>query len=207
MEKSESIVNLIPAIIEVMKAVKNIDKNMTVGEGRNSYKGVADKDVKKAIGEAMEANGLSILPIDIEENTELNTWEENTQYGVKLKQTVFTKVKVTYLLSHISGEYVTIIGYGHGADSQDKGAGKATTYALKNALLYGFMIPTGAIDDTDNTHSDNITVAPKDTRKILTPDMITEWGNVVKALASGYKLEQIEKKWIISDEHKKQLSV
>ena len=206
MEKSESIINLIPAVIEVMKAVKNIEKNMKIGTGTNSYAGVADKDVKVAVGEAMENNGLCIFPIGIEENTETAQWEETNQYGTKLKQSYFTKVKMTYRLCHISGEWMNVVGYGHGVDSQDKAAGKATTYALKYALLYTFMIPTGKIDDADNTHSEDVPVLPKDTRKTLTPDMITEWGNVVKALATGYKLTEIEKKWKISDEHKKQLS-
>lgn len=207
MEKSESIKNIIPAIIEVMKVVKNIDKNMTVGTGNNSYKGVADKDVKKDIGEAMEKNGLCIIPINIEEETQIDRWEETYNGNAKTKQNVFTKVKVTYLLSHVSGEYMTLVGYGHGVDSQDKGAGKATTYALKNALLYSFMVPTGSLDDTDKIHSDNIPVVPKDRRITLIPEMETTWENVVNALASGkFTIADIEKKYKISDEHKKLLS-
>jgi len=60
---------------------------------------------------------------------------------------------------HESGESKEISGYGHGVDPQDKGAGKATTYALKYALLYTFLVPTGSIDDADKTHSDNIAVS------------------------------------------------
>lgn len=63
---------------------------------------------------------------------------------------------------HTSGEYLTISGYGHGVDTQDKGAGKATTYALKYALLYTFLVPTGKIDDTDKDHSEDKEV-PKTT--------------------------------------------
>jgi len=57
---------------------------------------------------------------------------------------------------HESGESIELAGYGHGVDPQDKGAGKATTYALKNCLLYTFLTPVGKIDDTETTHSDNI---------------------------------------------------
>ena len=161
--KSESIVNLIQATIKVMEEVKGIDKTMTIGTGAGSYKGVPDQEVKKIIGEAMARNGLAIFPIDIEENTQLESWDETGQYGTKRKQSVFTKTKVTYLLTHVSGEYMKLMGYGHGVDSQDKSAGKATTYALKYALLYTFLVPTGKIDDTDNTHSDDIkTPEPKE---------------------------------------------
>ena len=57
-------------------------------------------------------------------------------------------------------------GYGQGVDSQDKGAGKATTYALKYALLYAFLVPTGKIDDSDNIHSNDIETPVKQPQKI-----------------------------------------
>lgn len=156
MNKSESITNIVAATLKVMEEVKNIDKSMTIGTGTSAYKGVADKDVKRIIGEAMVKNGLAIFPIGIDESIQLSEWDETNQYGVKRKQSVFTRVKTTYLLTHTSGEHIELQGVGHGIDSQDKGAGKATTYALKYALLYTFMIPTGSIDDTDKTHSDDI---------------------------------------------------
>lgn len=152
--------NLIKAVISVMNDVKNIEKNMTVGEGNNSYKGVSDKDVKLKIGESMAKNGLALLCTNIEQNMNVERWVD--QYG-KPKQSVFTEVKNTYVLFHESGESIEIQGYGHGIDSQDKSAGKATTYALKNALLYTFLVPTGSIDDTDNTHSDKIETPPAQT--------------------------------------------
>lgn len=142
------------AIIEVTKAVKGVEKNSTVGVGKAQYKGVNDKDVKEIMRKAMADHGLSILPIDIDAKTEVSRWEEKDQYGTKQKQSVFTEVKTRYLLLHTSGESIELTGYGHGVDSQDKGAGKATTYALKYALLYSFLVPTGQIDDSDDTHSD-----------------------------------------------------
>jgi hypothetical protein len=156
--------NLIKAVLAVMKEVKGIEKSMTVGTGQNAYKAVSDKDVKLKIGESMEKNGLIMLPIDIKPTLKIDRWEETTTYNgqpqTKQKQAVFTEVITEYLLCHSSGESMKIMGYGHGIDTQDKSAGKATTYALKNAMLYTFLVPTGTIDDTDKTHSDNIE-APK----------------------------------------------
>lgn len=162
----ENKTNLYAAIINVMKSVKGIDKTLNVGTGNSAYKGVADKEVKQIIGKVMEDNGLAILPISIDPKTTIERWEETTQYGnnppvTKVKQSVFTEVKTKYLLIHESGESIEIEGYGHGIDSQDKSAGKATTYALKYALLYAFMVPTGKIDDADNTHSDEKEVPPR----------------------------------------------
>lgn len=146
--------NLIKAILAVMKEVKGIDKTLTVGTGSSTYKGVSDQVVKQVIGGAMEKNGLTIVPIGVEAKTQVDRWEESTNYGNKQKQSVLTEVTTKYLLMHESGESMELAGYGHGVDSQDKSAGKATTYALKYVLLYTFLVPTGKIDDTDTEHSD-----------------------------------------------------
>ena len=164
-DNSQMTPNLAKAIIQVMNEVKGVEKNMQVGTGGSSYKGVADQDVKKTIGDAMAKAGLCMLPIGVNAKTQIDRWEETAQFGnnppqTKQKQSVFTEVEAKYLLMHESGESVEISGYGHGVDSQDKGAGKATTYALKYALLYAFLVPTGKIDDADNTHSDD-TPTPK----------------------------------------------
>jgi len=155
--------NITKAIISVMKTVKGIEKDSTVGTGQNSYKGVGDQQVKQIIGRAMQENGLVIVPTGIEESTQLSEWNETSSYQgkdyTKRKQSVFTKVKTKYLLIHESGESIELTGYGHGVDTQDKAAGKATTYALKYALLYTFLVPTGDIDDTDSTHSSDIQTA------------------------------------------------
>lgn len=161
------------AIHAVMSEVKNIEKGLTVGEGKMSYKGVSDKDVKLKIGQAMEKHNLVILPIKVDPNLKIERWEEDTNYGKKSKQTVFTEVLTTYKIVHtLTGESVEIQGYGHGVDSQDKSAGKATTYALKYALLYLFMVPTGDIDDADKTHSQSL---PTPVAPVTPAPKILEW--------------------------------
>jgi hypothetical protein len=153
------------AIIKVMQAVKGMEKRSRVGSGKNAYNGTKDQDVKEVFNEALAANGLCVLPTGIEEETEIERWVEDTQWGLKQKQSVFTKVKTKYLLLHESGESIELAGYGHGVDPQDKGAGKATTYALKNCLLYAFLTPVGKIDDTETVHSDQLEVAPQQPKK------------------------------------------
>ncbi len=144
------------AIIAVMQEVKGMEKKSRIGSGNHAYNGTKDQDVKEAFNQALTKNGLCMLPIDIQETTDVTKWTEDGNYGVKQKQSVFTKVIAKYLLLHTSGESIELSGYGHGVDPQDKGAGKATTYALKNCLLYTFLTPVGKIDDTDSTHSEEI---------------------------------------------------
>lgn len=180
-----------------MREVTNIEKSMTVGAGtKGAYKGVSDKDVKNILGKAMAKNGLCVFPIEVDANVKIDRWEETDEYsketpkGKKTKQSVFTDATCKYLLVHISGESQIIAGYGHGVDSQDKAAGKATTYALKNALLYTFMIPTGDIDDTDKTHSDEMQV-PQTKKEWLNPNT-PQWANAISHLQKGATMDQIK---------------
>lgn len=175
---------LAKAIIEVMKAVNGIEKNKTVGEGNMQYKGVGDQDVKSVLKVQMEKNGLCILPLTVKPTTHISRWEEKNNNYVKQKQSVFTEVETTYKLLHVSGEFEILSGYGHGVDSQDKSCGKATTYALKYLLLYLFMVPTGAIDDADNTHSEKIETpaTKKDTRPWLTEKALEK---VIERIKTG----------------------
>jgi hypothetical protein len=182
---------------------------MTVGTGNSSYKGVSDKDVKEKIGKAMEANGLAIIPTGVTPSLRIDRWEESTQYGNKPKQAVFAEVTTKYLLLHESGEWIELSGYGHGADTQDKAAGKATTYALKYTLLYTFMVPTGKIDDADATHSDEGETPPAknadDNKPWLNKNTKEYNGAVAKLKAGTTTIEKIAAAFKVSKEMREEL--
>jgi len=195
--------NIAKAIIQVMKEVKGMEKNSNVGSGRNSYNGTKDQDVKEVFNDALAKNGLCILPIDIQEETQIDRWEQEYNGQKQQKQSVFTKVTTKYMLLHDSGESIELSGYGHGVDPQDKGAGKATTYALKNCLLYtfltpvgkidAFLTPVGKIDDTETTHSENIPT-PQPEKKKLTDE------NFQKALKFGKEdMQKVLDKFELTD--------
>ena len=196
---------LAKSIIAVMKAVKNIEKNSTVGSGQNSYNGVKDRDVKEIFNEQFSKNGLCILPIGIEDTVKVERWQEETNWGTRQKQSVFCSVKTKYLLLHESGESMEICGYGHGVDPQDKASAKATTYALKNCLLYTFLTPVGDMPDTDTVHSDSVPVpqkkaVKKDTRKAVKDNQLDTV--IIWAKDKNYDIVHIENNYILSPEQK-----
>ena len=223
--KSETIGELTKAVIEVMTEVKGMEKNSKIGTGNSAYDGTKDQDVKEVFNEKLAEKGLAVMPIDIQEETIIDRWEEEDPWSksvpkaTKTKQSVFTKVKTKYLLSHTSGEWVILAGYGHGIDPQDKGAGKGTTYALKNCLLYTFLTPVGKIDDTDLTHSDDIKTPVKEpTQPVKEPIQLSpakqvvvekqvlikdsdEWKKLIGFMESGalVKVSQVTKKFEVSD--------
>lgn len=195
--KTEKTENIYTAMVNVMNEVKNIDKSLTVGDGKASYKGVADKDVKMIIGQSMAKNGLVCFPISIEPTVKIERWNETQTYNgqqyEKVKQSIFTEVLAKFKIVHaLTGDSIEIVGYGHGVDTQDKSAGKATTYALKNALLYSFLVPTGAIDDTDKTHSNDIE-APQISSKVPLND--NQFIRAIKAVQNN----EITKDELIKD--------
>ena len=196
---------LAKAILAVMAEVKGMEKNSKVGDGKFSYDGTKDQDVKEVFNVALQKNGLCILPIGIKESTQIDRWEEETNYGKKMKQSIFTKVTTKYLLLHESGESQELSGYGHGIDNQDKGAGKATTYALKNCLLYTFLTPVGKIDDTDTKHSNDIATPPKAKALIPLVEGSQDWNHCVQALKDGYSTDAFKKRFSFSEETKDKL--
>lgn len=160
--------NITKAILAVSQEVTAIEKSMSVGAGNSSYKAVSDSLVRNTLRPEMLKQGLVILPISVDAKTRVDRWEEvdgyskETPKATKSKQSIFTEVTTKYILVHQdSGESIELAGYGHGVDSQDKGAGKATTYALKNTLLDLFLITKGEDFDTDATHSNDMSVPKK----------------------------------------------
>jgi len=166
-----------------MKEVKGVEKSMTVGSGNYSYKGVPDKEVKDVFKNAMSKHGLCILPIGVKPTIHIERWQETNQYGTKMKQSVLAEVETKYLLLHDSGESIELAGYGIGVDSGDKASGKALTYSLKYTLLYTFLTPTGTIDDSDNTHSEEQEKPPAEVAAPKTKPKMTKEG-FDKAMAS-----------------------
>lgn len=191
--------NIVAAINQVTKEVRNIEKNTTVGEGRFAFNAVSDKDVKYKIGQAMERAGLAIIPTSITPQMSIDRWEENFNGSAKRKKEVFTEVQTKYLLMHESGQSIELSGYGHGVDSMDKSAGKATTYALKYALLYLFMVPTGKIDDAENTKPQ-----PQEAKKQGLND--EQFKRALEAIGAGnYSAEELKSDYSLTEKQLKEL--
>lgn len=141
-------------LFEVMSETEALEKNMTVGTGSNSYKAVSEKDVLNMLKPLFKKYKLIIIPVSGDMSESNSTWEEEYNGKISVKKRNVTVLVAQFDIIDIeSGEKITITGFGNGADPQDKGAGKAFTYAFKNALIKSFMLFSG--EDADNTHSDD----------------------------------------------------
>lgn len=128
--------NIHQKMLEVMKKIQYLKKDDKVEFKNTSYKGLSEEKVTSTVRQAFVELGLVMYPIH----------QTSTRVGN------LTTIDVTYrLVNADGGDYVDIVSTGEGADSQDKAAGKAMTYAYKYALLRTFAIPSG--EDTDKVHS------------------------------------------------------
>ena len=147
--------NLFLKILKVMQDVTYLQKDDSVGFGTNKYRAISEEKVTTEVGKSMRKHGLVILPIGVEERREdFDVVRANGKPGTDRITTITTK----YLVADSeSGESMEVCSAGAGVDSQDKGIGKALTYAYKYLLLRMFAIPTG--EDPDKHASEDSTLS------------------------------------------------
>jgi hypothetical protein len=144
-ENQEIKLNLYQKISEVMKDVEYLQKDDSISFSTTKYKAISEEKVTSTIRKSLVKNGLVILPVEQEHKREGNL------------STVDTKYKIVDVES---GQYEIIVSSGTGADTQDKGVGKAMTYSYKYLLLRTFAIPTG--EDPDKISSAELDAKQKE---------------------------------------------
>lgn len=142
-------------IQQVMGSVNYLNKDGFVETGKGKgYKALTDEKVLGAVRPALVSAGLVILPVKMEQQ---RTDEQVKAYDGSTKTNRITDVAVTYRIINVEDpkDYVEVVSAGTGVDTQDKGIGKAMTYAKKYAILNSFLIPSG--EDTNQISSDKYT--------------------------------------------------
>nr|WP_278430303.1 ERF family protein [Brevibacillus laterosporus] len=131
-------------ILAVMNDVSYLQKDDQVEFKTTKYKAISEEKVTSAVGKAMREHGLVIIPVHQEHS--------------KVDQ--LTTVNVRYRIVDVdTGDSIEAVSSGTGVDTQDKGVGKAMTYAYKYLLLRTFAIPTG--EDPDKVSSAELDEKPK----------------------------------------------
>lgn len=163
METEQKKLNLYEKIQAVSNEVRNISKDMTVGNGAYSYKAVSDIDVTLAVKDAELKHKLVSIPIKQELiNSEvIRIQKKNNEEGLTYVDTIKMTVRIVDIDD--TTQFIDIESFGKGIDSGDKGFGKASTYARKYALLNAYKIATG--EDPDAEKSKEQTTAKTITEK------------------------------------------
>lgn len=138
--------NIFEKINEVMKSIEYLAKDDQVAFGTTKYKAISEEKVTTAVREQLVKQGIVIIPVEQQsENKELIRTDKSVN--------MLTSVHVKYRIQNIEdiNDYIEVESNGTGVDTQDKGVGKAMTYAYKYMLLRTFAIPTG--EDPDKISS------------------------------------------------------
>lgn len=138
--------NIFEKINKVMENIEYLAKDDKVEFGTTKYKAISEEKVTTAVREQLVKQGIVIIPIKQEsENKELIRTDKSIN--------MLTSVHVRYRIQNIDdiNDFIEVESNGSGVDTQDKGVGKAMTYAYKYMLLRTFAIPTG--EDPDKISS------------------------------------------------------
>lgn len=161
--------NIYEKLSKITNEITNVNKNLNVGVGKNSYKAVGEADVLYAVKQMEEKYKVYSYPYDRKIVTdEVLEYEKEYDGKVTKGNQIFMRIETTYRFINIEKpeEYVDIKSYGDGIDTQDKAPGKAMTYADKYALLKCYKIITG--DDPDQNASEKTNFKKTTTKKVLT---------------------------------------
>jgi hypothetical protein len=130
--------NIYQRILSVMAELNYIQK--TDKKVNNQYTFVTHDAVSEAIHPLLVKHGIVMV-------STVDTWAQD---GNRTS----ADVTVTFINADKPDESVAVKTFGFGIDPQDKGAGKAISYACKYAVLKTFVLETG--DDPERDSIDHV---------------------------------------------------
>ncbi len=141
--------NIYERMHKIMKDVSYVQKEDK--KVNNQYKFVAHDAVTAKIRPALLEHGVMAIPSYFDISVDGNRTN--------------CSISMTFVNVDCPTDFFTIpcAGFGQGIDPQDKGAGKAMSYAYKYALLKVFALETG--DDPEKDNIDHDSQAQIDERK------------------------------------------
>lgn len=148
--------NIYQKMSKVTEELQTVAKNLSVGVGNSSYKAVGEVDIINAVKPLEAKYGIYSYPINrkvIESGLMENEMIDYKTKQKLIKKNIYLRVETTYRFVNTENpeDYIDMVSYGDGTDTQDKAPGKAMTYSDKYALMKAYKIATG--EDTDETES------------------------------------------------------
>lgn len=129
--------NIYEKISAIMEDIQYLSKDDMVQFNSTKYKALSEEKVTSIMRAELLKHRLIVYPIS----------QVSSRIGT------ITHIDVVYRMVNVDApeEFIEISSCGDGADTQDKGSGKAMTYAFKYMWLRTFALPTG--EDPDKISS------------------------------------------------------
>ena len=118
--------NIYEKIASIMGDIQYLAKDDRVEFNKTSYRALSEEKVTSIMRAELVKHKLIVYPVS----------QATSRAGT------ITHVDVTYRMVNVEdpSEYIEIASCGDGADTQDKGSGKAMTYAFKYTLSVLWLI-------------------------------------------------------------------
>lgn len=148
--------NIYQKMAAITAELQTVAKNLVVQQTKSSsYKAVSERDILDAVKPLEAKHGVYSYPVS-RKVLESNLLESENEYQGKVtkKTTFMTRIETVYRFVNVDkpDEFIETTTFAEGIDTQDKGSGKAMTYADKYALMKAYKISTG--DDPDQNASE-----------------------------------------------------
>lgn len=149
--------NIYQRMSAVTEELQTVAKNLMVETGKGKgYRAVSERDIIDAVKPLECKHGIYSYPA-AREIVDSSMLESESEYGGKItkKSTFFSRIKTVYRFVNVDepADFIETTTFAEGIDTQDKGSGKAMTYADKYALMKAYKISTG--DDPDQAASED----------------------------------------------------
>lgn len=134
---------VLEALSAVMGDVQSVGKTDRNTQQNYSFRGV--DAVVNAVGPALRAHGVVVVPVHVEFVTE----HYETSRGTPMRDITLT---VRFRFYGPAGDYIEAMACGEAADSGDKAVPKAHSVAYRTLLLQALCIPTDEPDPDSESH-------------------------------------------------------
>lgn len=140
------------------------------------YKIVSHDKVTAYVRPALVENGVIYYPVAM----------TRAQVGNR------TEIDLTLRFVNIDepAEFVDVVGAGYGVDEQDKGVGKAISYAVKYCLLKALGLETG--DDPDETQDEKANHRPPANSHVSATDPRARAEAIVKSIKAAPHIDALD---------------
>lgn len=190
--------NIYQRMAAITSKLQTVAKNLEVSAGKSSYKAVSERDIIDAVKPVELEYGIYSYPLSREVLESHILESEKTWNGQTTKtSTFFSRIKTVYRFVNVDNpdEHIETTVFSEGIDSQDKGSGKAMTYADKYALMKAYKISTGEDPDQDGSKETHYTTsANKPTKAHIDALKVTanKKGVDIDRILAKYSLSKIE---------------
>lgn len=150
------------AVIQVMRAVREVGKDGRAPEKVGGYKFRKVDDIMNAVGGAMRDHAVFIRPEVV--SNERKSWTS--------RDSLVTEVVLTmryHWVSGVDGTSFSVLVVGEGRDNGDKATSKAQAMCYKTMLLQTLCIPLEDVTGFDVENEDTSGMAPDRSRQQATP--------------------------------------